>query len=243
MTEVTIATVKEFHDAVKVNWPIHAVYRGENSTSYDLVSRWGRFERDNSKNNSGYERLVLSEFKKRAVPFLTQTPNSDLEWLGLAQHHGLPTRLLDWTENPLIAAYFATLGRSLEDSIIYVVDRFKIEEADEAVSPFASGKSTLYRPRHSNARFVAQRGVFILHDPPTMPFDTPSLAKWTLKSNCLPELRATAKIYGVSAATMFPDLAGVCTDMVENYIWSKEWAAPTPPAPPPPPPPPVVGAS
>ncbi len=50
---------------------------------------------------------MLNEFKQCAQDYLSIKPKNDFEWMFLAQHYGIPTKLLDWTTDPLVALFFA----------------------------------------------------------------------------------------------------------------------------------------
>lgn len=79
-------------------------YRGLSKKSHDLVPTFhvGRHDVNN-------EIYMMNLFRQNAHEFLAgRDPSSEWEWMILMRHHGLPSRLMDWTENPLVGLYFAT---------------------------------------------------------------------------------------------------------------------------------------
>jgi hypothetical protein len=114
----TVDSFGEFHDFIEVFGKQAVVYRGLRKESYPLVPKVGRYEEFTAVNIEAREHSMLRLFKQQACPFLTYTPKNDWEWLAVAQHHGLPTRLMDWSHNPLVAAYFAVEHEYSGDSVV-----------------------------------------------------------------------------------------------------------------------------
>lgn len=82
---------------------------------------------------AAFEEDLYHKFKSRAIPFLKQKPNNKYwEWLFLMQHHGVPTRLLDWSGGAIIALAFAIIFREdkyhTHDAAIWCLNPKKLND-------------------------------------------------------------------------------------------------------------------
>ena len=128
------------------------VFRGHSDSTWKLRPKVGREDVLATRWDEAGELGLFAEFKRRAREFESGVEFNDWDWLALAQHYGLPTRLLDWTQNPLVAAFFAVSSQPsqaiAEVIAVRVQERHYLNLDGEkgAINWFAS-------PRESAAEF------------------------------------------------------------------------------------------
>jgi len=94
-------------------------WRGQADNSWKLLPSLYR-----SQINSDKEREIARDFKLKSPPFIVNhRPMKNIEWLFLMQHHGTPTRILDWSESPLVALYFSVENFEYKnDGAVWILD-------------------------------------------------------------------------------------------------------------------------
>lgn len=106
------------------------VFRGHGDARWDLETSLGRA--CDFRWTERLEKLLQSEFRAAAHLYESSLPERDdlFAWLALMQHHGVPTRLLDFTRSPYVAAYFAAVHAPYLDApfCIYALDAMRLQE-------------------------------------------------------------------------------------------------------------------
>jgi hypothetical protein len=86
-------------------------YRGCGCATHQLLPTLYRHkEMKTAEQLSDLERKLMTRFRQRSIPYHNRSLIDDWDTLFFMQHNGIPTRLLDWTENPLTALHFALMG-------------------------------------------------------------------------------------------------------------------------------------
>jgi len=172
------------------------------------------------------ESKMLISLRTRALPYLENVPQNDWDWLAIAQHCGMATRLLDWSTNPLAALWFAVEkpARTNSDAVIWVFTPSRDDHVEnpDASSPFDSGRTRVFMPKHINRRIVAQHGWFTVHSisksvSKFVPLErnnryVKSLKKLRVPAQNFSSIRTELDRCGINAATLFGDLVGLCRD-------------------------------
>jgi hypothetical protein len=225
------------------NW----AFRGQRDASaplFSVLSRYLMAFQVDPRAWTRQEERILRIFKRKAIHFLDDVPDreDDFEWLALMQDHGAPTRLLDFTWSPYVAAFFA-LHNTTEEGVIWACNPVEIDKAkqidlDKAGSfrkYFLSNTRSfvwLGDPYAMNRRLIAQSGTFlvpgvldqsienILKEYPN-PKET--LIKLILPADKIRE-KGMRELYrmNITQASLFPDLDGLARSLA--YELEFHWA-------------------
>jgi hypothetical protein len=188
---------------------------------------------------------TLRIFKRKAHLYLDRTPpeDDDFQWLALMQDHGAPTRLLDFTWSPYVAAFFA-LERASGEAAIWAVNARQLRRLHEKnrrlgnldrSSPQRPGNFVRYflrarkkfiwqgEPFVMNRRLVAQSGTFLVPSALSASLEELILAYPRPQSLAAKIVLDTARVradamrslytMNIGQATLFPDLDGLARSM------------------------------
>jgi hypothetical protein len=209
------------------------IFRGHSSAFWSLKASVHRLSAETTSTAEKLvegERWLLDEFKRRARTFLPLPPSSDWEWLVLAQHFGLPTRLLDWTENPLVALFFAVRDRNevANDGMLYAYHHgAKAIDLSSTTDPFTLDQIELVRPPHLDQRVIVQQSVFTA-EPPLYDRggrEESDIRYWYVSVRHKANIRNDLAQLGISESSMFPGLASLALQIGEEFMLSNAKAA------------------
>jgi len=253
MREVRVQSWSEFGDyiAKRDGW----AFRGQADASWPLLSALSRRLLQNNAPHGEWrqrEERVIRIFRRKAHIYLPDKGalDDDLRCLAMMQHHGAPTRLLDFTKSPFVAAFFA-LEQSRGDAAIYALNTpwiwaagpdFDPSLTRDAIDPRVPGNFERHfavntvpvvwfgEPREMDRRLVAQSGLLVVPGILEKPLDElldEYAQEQVLVERVLvgPEVRSEAmhELYrmNITHATLFPDLEGLAHSMA--YELEENW--------------------
>jgi hypothetical protein len=236
-----IYAIAQFLEALKprqkLSQPIW--YRGQENAAWGLAPTIARF------GGVVAESPLITRFKQNALALLSSRPESEWEWLFVMRHHGVPTRLLDWSENPLVGLYFAVHGKPNLDGSLWNLLPIELNRLANITPPHPSeipglGDNTVldnYLPTRLAAeqssnlspaaaiaprntrRMQAQQGVFtITHRTQTAieaVGDGSHVWRLLIPANAKKRIQSELSALNINRLSLFPELDHVAAHAME----------------------------
>lgn len=232
------------------------IFRGQEDAHWPLDTSLSRYLAQYIPEASQWsirEERALRIFRRKAHNFLDDSGAlvDDLRCLALMQHHGSPTRMLDFTKSPFVAAYFA-LCDARSDSAVFALDTPKLWKrapvnypklTRQVIDPRLKGNFANYflpnrheilwigEPRQMDRRLVAQSGTFVMPGVVNIPVDQ-VIHKYDVNDSLLQKLvlhqsvrsEGMKSLYrmNITHSTLFPGLDGLARSMA--YELEMTWA-------------------
>ncbi len=233
----SITTFSAYVEAAKIDQEKrgnHAdlLFRGQ-SVDEPLKPRVGRLRLKGDL--AKIEKLIIEEFERTSLPLAEFIPDNKWDVVALAQHHGLPTRLLDWTFSALAALWFAVSDPPEKDKlgkdrygVVWIftpdLDDYRLDLNE--TTPFSNKITKIFRPKVITRRISAQGGIFTIHKivgkgrfialEKNKNYKT-KLTKLVVPPKYFSKLRKELDMYNVNASTLFPDIDGLCKHLKWRY--------------------------
>lgn len=191
---------------------------------------------------------MVKRFRQTCASRIRYQPSNEWEWVCLAQHHGVPTRLLDWSENPLVGLYFAAVADDADDEPVdgklFSLDPDLLNATsagkptgvlllgqDEQLDEYLPGVSRKMKQGavaviapQSFDRIEAQSGVFtVTHslDPLDLSKSCPdAIEEFVVPQTAKAHLKVELERLNIMAATVYPDLEHIGMAIKQRYYQS-----------------------
>lgn len=204
-------------------------FRGQSDKAYKLVPSLYR------SNSTASEMTLVKKFKQNASLLVTNQ-SEDFEWLFVMQHHGVPTRLLDWTESSLIGLYFACIDDPTKDGALWMLlptelNKHASIEPEETYDIPGIGELQNYSPKsyhadktnvmgpaaalsvRNTARMQAQQGTFTIFHKKRIAIeeinDKKHVWRYIIPASKKKSMLSDLKLCGIDVFQLFPELSSI----------------------------------